>query len=227
MSALQAMRWYGPWFLAAGPLAGAGCTQVEKLPRGNGEGIPASVQRVLNKHCANVGCHDGTTVADGLNLSEGSSASIIGRPTARSVLPLVELGSVDGSFLAQKILPGALPAGAGGPMPPSSTADPQVLADDLGIVIAWIAGLDVSDGGVADGVDDGMDDGMDLAECSVSALAPGVNAGIDAGAAMGQLPVEIGTALANNCGCHYLDSGPAPFLAYTGDVGIATHLHKS
>lgn len=96
----------------------------------------AAIQaNVFTPGCAVVGCHGGTTAAQGLRLDDGlSAASLINVPSVASAsLVRVVPGDPDGSFLIHK-LEGTQAAGdrmpQGGPYLPQATID---------VIRAWIA----------------------------------------------------------------------------------------
>jgi len=66
--------------------------------------------------------------------------------------------------------------------------------------------------------------GEPLLKCAIESLVPGTPNPIDAGTGPGQLPLEIGELLANNCGCHYVDPGELErgVPAYNGTIPLAT-----
>lgn len=192
-------------YLIVGGLAVAsGCVQVEKLDD-DGQSVPTEVQRVFDDRCATSGCHDSGSRQAGLSLAASDAAGIIGRPSSQnSAFALVELGSVETSYLAAKILP-TPPAEidlVGDIMPPGADLSNNELATDVAIILGWIAGADLPGGEGGSVGDDDDDDGLQA--CGIVDASPGATSPIDAGVEAGQIPVSIGTVLAGNCGCHYV-----------------------
>jgi hypothetical protein len=196
---------------------------VEKIggSEGGGACVPEPVQAVFDARCSTPGCHgDSPTPSVTLSLLPENSSSIIGRTATQSPLPLVELGSVENSYLAHKIM-------ANPPMPISMTRMPQgvafddpALQTDLALVIGWIGGADL--GTCAGATDSGSGttaatvattDSGSTGEpvsllCGIEDLDPGASNPIVSGDMAGQIPTEIGGILANNCGCHFTDNTP-------------------
>jgi hypothetical protein len=113
------------------------------------ENIPPTVQEAFDRACAYDGCHDAVTQAGDLSLVAQDAPAIIGAPSVQSELPMVEMGSVEGSYLAIKMLPEEnLPPGVervGTLMPPAPT-DEEL--EDMALIIGWIAGAELpADGG--------------------------------------------------------------------------------
>lgn len=220
---------------AAGLLLGAtACNELEKIDDGGStaEGIPDEVQRVFDDSCNIAGCHDSNSAQGGLDLTATAAPGIIGGASTQSSLPLVELGNVQGSYLAIKLLAES-ELRQGDRMPLGRDFGDATVALDNAIILGWIAGADLpggGGGGDADTTDDG--DPPDSAEstaaeirmCGISDVAPSAADPFVSGDAEGDLPPEIGAALANNCGCH----GPMPseFIegvpSYVGTTNFAT-----
>jgi hypothetical protein len=223
--------------IALGGLLLAGCPQIEKTDDdGPGEaGVPTEVQRAFNESCAITACHDSTNRQAGLDLSSTGSPNIIGGMSSQSTLPLVELGNVQGSYLALKLLPNP-PSGT--PMPPvdlPGTDDPTNVA----IILGWIAGAQLPGGGGSEGgstTDDppaessgsaegeSSSGGSDAMLCGLADVAPEAPNPFDIGMAAGQIPPDVGAALVNNCGCHEVDSADLIMGAfpYAGMVHFST-----
>lgn len=221
--------------LLLGPTA---CNELEPIDDGGpaGGGIPAEVQRVFDERCSIPGCHDATR-AGGLELTRDAAPDIIGGASVQSSLPLVELGNVQGSYLAAKLLPNSdalqnsrMPLGA-------SLDDASVLLDNA-IILGWIAGAELPGGGGGDGVttddpdptgggstgDGDGSTGVAVVMCGLEDIAPTEPNPFDIGMDAGQIPPDIGAALTANCGCHEVDPmavmGGAP--AYGGQVHFST-----
>ena len=219
-------------------LGASGCNELQKIDDGGSSaaGIPDEVQRVFDERCNTAGCHDAAR-AGGLELTADAAPEIIGGGSVQSSLPLVDLGNVQGSYLAIKLLPDSeLLQGA--PMPLGASLDDAAVAIDSAIILGWIAGASLPGGG--DGADtegaettgDGMEssgDGMettgsDVALCSLEVIAPGEANPFDIGMDAGQIPPDVGAALTANCGCHEVDSGAVIEGAppYGGQVSFST-----
>lgn len=212
-------------YLIVGGLAVAsGCVQVEKLDDA-GQSVPTEVQRVFDDRCATSGCHDSGSRQAGLSLAASDAAGIIGRPSSQnSAFALVELGSVEESYLAAKLLP-TPPTEidlVGDIMPPGADLSNNELATDVAIILGWIAGADLPGGEGGSVGDDDDDDGLQA--CGIQAAMPGATSPIDAGMEVGQIPLTIGTVLANNCGCHYVSEtqGNLSGWKYNGATAMAT-----
>jgi hypothetical protein len=223
--------------IALGGLLLAGCPQIEKTDDdGPGEaGVPTEVQRAFNESCAITACHDSTNRQAGLDLSSTGSPNIIGGMSSQSTLPLVELGNVQGSYLALKLLPNP-PSGT--PMPPvdlPDTDDPTNVA----IILGWIAGAQLPGGGGSEGGSttdeppaessgsaegESSSGGSDAMLCGLADVAPEAPNPFDIGMAAGQIPPDVGAALVNNCGCHEVDSADLIMGAfpYAGMVHFST-----
>lgn len=221
--------------MAAVAALAAGCTQLEKLDDGGGPGnvgIPTDVQRAFDESCNLAGCHDSAARAGGLDLSATAAPGIIGGDAMQSDLPLVELGNVQGSYLALKLLPSP-PAGL--QMPPGIT--PGV---NNAIILGWIAGASLpGGGGEGEGSTTNEPTGSTTDEppaeastgdstvklCGIADVAPSAPNPFDIGTNAEQIPPDVGEALVNNCGCHEVD--PADVVAvgafpYAGTVHFST-----
>ena len=102
--------------------------------------VPLWVQDAFDRSCATDGCHSSAAPALGLSLAAGDSDLIIGGASAGSELPLVELGNVEGSYMALKMLPAELlpeDTPALTQMPPAPTDDSD---EDVATILGWIAG---------------------------------------------------------------------------------------
>lgn len=218
--------------LAAVGAALPACTQIEKVDDDGmaGPGIPAEVQRAFDDTCAIAGCHDSGSRQGGLDLTATAAPSIIGGMSMRSDLPLVELGNVQGSFLALKLLPD----------PPDGLRMPiggDVDGVDNAIILGWIAGatLPGGEGGESDGgsttdgggqtSNPGTDEsstGDGILACGLADVAPDAPNPFDIGMSAGQIPPDVGEVLTNNCGCHEVDAVIEGAFLYTGVVHFST-----
>lgn len=210
------------------------CTQLEPIDDGGAGAarIPDEVQRAFDDSCATAGCHDAASRQGGLDLSATAAPTIIGGASTQSELPLVELGNVEGSYLALKLLP----------EPPAGVRMPvggDVEGIDNAIILGWIAGATLPGGGVEGttggagettestatatrGEDESTGSSMQL--CGLDDVAPGVQSPFDIGTAAGQIPPDVGEALSNNCGCHEVDPTDLVMGAfpYTGMLHFST-----
>jgi hypothetical protein len=181
-------------------VVGTGCGLEAVGEGGDDDQLPAAVQQALDESCAtSAGCH-----ADGapqVVLSAPTSVEILTKTSSSGGGPLVVLGDVDGSYLAQKILGG--PNITGGTMPPS----PQSDRDDINaaIIVGWIAGVPIEGpGGDGDGDGDGEPgdgDGDPPPTCYIAAPLP----------AMPSFEADIWPIVEARCGimgCHGNFSAP-------------------
>jgi hypothetical protein len=207
----------------------AGCSQLEKVDDDSGSArIPTAVQRAFDESCAIGACHDSASRQAGLDLSATASPGIIGGMSTQSTLPLVELGDVQGSYLALKLLPNP-PTGT--PMPP---VDVPGVDDEtnVAIILGWIAGAQLPGGGGSEGgsSEDGSSEGgsssggSDIKLCGLEDVAPTEPNPYDIGTAAGQIPPDVGEALTDNCGCHEVDPMSLVMGAfpYAGGVHFST-----
>lgn len=199
-----------------------GCVQLERVGGDGGSaGIPDEVQRVFDERCNQGGCHGNGTAQQGLSLDAADAAGIIGGQAVQVAMPLVELGSVENSYLAQKMLASPTTTISGTRMPQlADFADPAVLTDNA-IVIGWIAGADLPGGGGGGGSGGSAGDtagssgGSMLGPCGLDEVDPGASNPIVSGNGADQIPTEIGTILTDNCGCHLSTKTSLPgYLAY-------------
>lgn len=213
-----------------------GCNELQKIDDGGNmaAGIPDEVQRVFDERCNTAGCHDSAR-AGGLELTADVSPDIIGGSSTQSSLPLVELGNVQGSYLAIKLLPGNEQL-QGSPMPLGQSLDDPAVAIDMAIILGWIAGATLpggGEGGDTEGGNDSSDGGeqtdggttaAEVVACGLDDVAPGEPNPFDIGMNADQIPPDVGMALTNNCGCHEVDTmavieGAPP---YGGSVHFST-----
>lgn len=215
------------------------CTQLEKVDdEGSGAAIPTRVQEAFDVQCATAGCHDSAAQQAGLDLTAAAAPSIIGGQPIQSSLPLVELGNVNGSYLAIKMLE-VVPEGvtrSGNIMPQGGDLE----SPENAIILGWIAGaslpgggggIETDDGSMTDtGDDDGDTDepatttGSEIVACGLGDVAPDAPNPYDIGMNAGQIPPDVGEALVANCGCHEVESSDleASVPPYTGEVHFAT-----
>lgn len=199
----------------------AGCQQIEEVDdEMQGGQVPGRVQEIFDARCNLPGCHGGGVVQENLSLEAESSASIIGRNAQQVAMPLVDIGNVNNSYLAIKILPdqavmdlGAMRTGV---RMPSGVVIDAALQEELAIVLGWIAGADLPGGDVGgtDSGSDGMtaDSGSEsgtggevIQECGIDDLKMGAPNPIVMGTGAMEIPPDIGMILADNCGCHYAE----------------------
>jgi hypothetical protein len=182
------------------------------------------VQRAFDDSCAFAGCHDAASQQAGLDLSAAAAPAIIGGAAMQSDLPLVELGNVQGSYLALKLLPN----------PPTGVQMPSGIMPgvDNAIILGWIAGAELPGGGEGSTTDlpgtttepaEGSSTGPTMRLCGVQDVAPGAVDPFDIGMDAGQIPPDVGAVLSDNCGCHESDQplvmGAPP---YGGSVHFST-----
>jgi hypothetical protein len=205
-------------------LLAGGCEQVKRIDETDGGTdceVPDEVQRIFTESCAVPSCHSGDQTP---NLTAGQAASIIGQTATQVSLPLVEIGNVSGSYLAIKIQPD-LPDSImrGGDLMPQP---PEELSEaDRALLLGWIAGAELAcEGGAGDtggtgtsGSETGSTTGPTTYDCSIEGLVPGAADPIDAGMDAGQIPPDIAEALADNCGCHFVDGFEMPPTDYPFD----------
>jgi hypothetical protein len=125
-----------------------GCGLEEVAEGGETDEIPPAVQAALDESCAtNSSCH-----------GAGSNLPVFSAPDSSAILttggsggPLVTLGDVENSYIAQKILGG--PDIIGAQMPPSQQSENDDV--NLAIIVGWIAGVPIEGGGTGDGDGDG------------------------------------------------------------------------
>lgn len=123
-----------------------GCAdQFEIIDDGGGaDAIPMEVQAAFDRSCATGGCHDSASRVADLSLAPADAPATLDGAAIQSELPLVELGSVEGSYLAIKLLPDdRIPAGVsrlGTIMPPDPTEENRV---DMALILGWIAGAEL------------------------------------------------------------------------------------
>jgi len=204
-----------------------GCTQLEKLDDGSGPAsIPTDVQAAFDRSCAIGGCHDSASQQGGLDLSATAAPAIVGGSSTQSDLPLVELGNVQGSYLALKLLPS----------PPSGVQMPSGLMPGLdnAVILGWIAGAQLPGGDDGASTTDTPADTTPSEEsttgpaepvlCGLADVAPGAPNPYDIGTNAGQIPPDIGEVLTNNCGCHEVDPGDLIMgvVSYAGMVHFST-----
>jgi hypothetical protein len=197
-------------------VAGQGCGLEPVGEGGDADELPAAVQQAFDESCAtSPGCH-----ADGapqVVLSAPASVEILSKTSSSGGGPLVVLGNVEESYLAQKILGGSNITGA--TMPPS----PQSDRDDINaaIIVGWIAGVPLEGPGDGDGDGDGGDgdgdgDGDPPPVCYIEAPLP----------ATPSFEADIWPILENRCGimgCHANFSAPLmpdAMTAYDNLVGM-------
>ncbi len=195
-----------------GGLAAAGCG-VEKLDdTGGDQQVPTEIQRIFEESCGFAGgCHSDQGPALGLNLTTGSLAAL-SAPSPKTGVPLVDIGNVDNSEIALQVMSGAMPLG--------TMMDPV----DRAILIGWIGGAELPSGeggNVTDG-GDATDTGTAAGQgCGIDDLVTGTPLTIDAGMGAGQIPPDIGEAIAANCGCHFAASQDDIDPAVTGALANA------
>lgn len=129
-----------------------GCEQVTKIDEdgdsGSGSAVPGAVQERLTESCALPNCHSGTVPPD---LSAVGGGAWVTQSGAGG--PFVTFGDVENSYIVEKMFPS--PSG-GSQMPLS----PGVLAaEDLALIVGWVAGVELPDSGSAGGSDSDTEGG--------------------------------------------------------------------
>ena len=188
--------------LAAAALGLTACG-VERIgdPSG-GPCIPPAVQAIFDARC-NLGTSCHSAGSNNVSFDASESATIIGGASKQSTFPLVELGSVEGSYLAHKIMavpPVPIESGTTR-MPQNADFSDPALAEDMATLLGWIAGAELP--GCVGGSDSG---GNEVLACGLADLDPGGMDTLVAGDAAMQIPTEIGMILDTNCGCHLTTS---------------------
>jgi hypothetical protein len=121
-------------FNSAGEPALANTVAIDAVPGGGQVGptvsFSADVQTIFNNSCALSGCHAGPSPSSGLSLEAGISHAVIVNGDARqSALPLITPGSLEESYLYQKIDPNGSRVGSRMPIGGSlSAANLQTIA---------------------------------------------------------------------------------------------------
>ncbi len=218
--------------LAAGALALGGCDQVKKIDEGSetggGEGVPGPVQERLTASCAtSTSCHASGGLSPDLS---GGSAWLT---QSGGGGPYVSFGDLDNSYLVQKML--GSPGIAGTIMPPPG--QPELAPEDLAVIVGWVAGVEFpsetgpattgetggeTEGQTTAGESTGSDGGP--TSCALSVVDPDTQSPVVSGDGAGVIPSSVGTALEENCGCHYTDSvsDPTTYFPYSGGTQLQT-----
>jgi hypothetical protein len=196
------------------PLFGCGLEEVAE--GGETDEIPPAVQAALDESCAtSSSCH-----------GAGSNLPVFSAPESSSILtsggaggPLVTIGDLENSYIAQKILDESPVSGV--QMPPSQQSPNDSV--NLAIIIGWIAGVPVEGGetggdgdGDGDMTGDGDGDGDGDTMCFIELPLP----------AAPSFATDIWPILQNRCGtmgCHANLSNPLmpdEATAYTNLIGM-------
>jgi len=203
-------------------LAGCGLEPIEDGGDEEGQaGLPAEVQAAFDQSCATaVGCH-----------ASGSSLVVLEAPESMQILEsqstaggaFVSLGSIEDSYIAQKILGG--PDISGGQMPPS----PQSDDDDVNaaIIIGWIAGVPIEGegtGGDGDGDPTGDGDGDPTGDGDGD---PGQTCYVSEVPDMPSFEADVWPVLEARCATEFCHAATSPLMpdaigAYDNLVGIAS-----
>lgn len=107
----------------------------------------------------------------------------------------------------------------GGPpiaMPPGDPHCAEMNAADTATLVEWLT-AEAPDCTTWTGCTGEM-----IQACGIEDIKPGAANPIDAGSGAGQIPTDIGTILAGNCGCHYVDMPTADVTDYQGTQDIST-----
>ncbi len=119
----------------------AACNQVERIDEGDdgSSAVPAAVQLRLTQSCALPACHAGSVQPD---LSAAGGGAWVTQSGAGG--PYVTFGDVQNSYIVEKMLPSPS-VGSQMPLPPG-----EITAEDLALIVGWVAGVELPDGEVAD-----------------------------------------------------------------------------
>ncbi|MGH1341613.1 MAG: hypothetical protein ACRBN8_08695 [Nannocystales bacterium] len=216
--------------LAAGAFALTGCDQVKKIDEGNetgGGGVPTPVQERLTASCAIPGgaCH--VNNASLVDLSEASAGAWVEQSGPGG--PYVTFGDPAGSYLVSRLTDAS--AGSIMPLPPGVLAP-----EDLAVIVGWVAGVEfpsetgpatTTDGETTDGETtegETTEGGGGIISCALSVVDPDAESPVVSGDGAGVIPSSIGTALEENCGCHYTDSvsNTSLYFPYSGGTQLQT-----
>src|SRR5690349_9778942 len=159
------MRTRASSFAFASLLIGCGVERIEG--GGNGACVAPPVQMIFDARCLGASCHSSGGV--NVSLAAGESAAIIDGASKQSPLPLVALGSIEGSYLAHKIMAVPPTPIEMDRMPQNGDFDDPELLADMALVLGWIGGADL--GPCANETDNSTGD--ELLACGVGDLDPG------------------------------------------------------
>lgn len=173
--------------------------------------IPPDIAPILEENC---GCHytnEYPTPPPYIDYAEGT-------------LPLdmrtwAGFQAISGSGMAYHAV--TLARVNGGPpiaMPPPDPYCEAMPADDTATLVQWLT-EGAPDCTTWSGCDGG---GGTLQACGIEDIKPGSPNPIMSGDAAGQIPTAIGTILAGNCGCHYVDDPTADVTDYQGSADLTT-----
>lgn len=196
------------------------CEQLKPIDGGSDACVPAEVQAAFDRSCG-PGCHTGGAAGGGLALDAGQSAAAIGAPAAGSPLPQIEIGNTAGSYLAQKIMDNPTAAITGTRMPQGYSPSNTTQVEDINTILTWIGGgvFECAGADTGESTDTGTVDttgGADVQACGIEDVKAGAPNPIVSGTAAGQIPPDIATILADNCGCHYADALTVMVADYPG-----------
>jgi hypothetical protein len=186
------------------------CEQVKRIDGGTGACVPTEVQAAFDRSCGGAACHTAGGMAGGLSLAAGQSGDAIGRAATGSPLPQIELGNTAGSYLAQKIMDNPTVTITGDRMPQGFQSSNAAQVEDINTILTWIAGgvfdcAAAETGGTSDSGGTSDPTGAAVQACGIEDLKPGAPNPIVSGTDPMQIPPDIATILADNCGCHFAD----------------------
>jgi len=202
--------------LAALALPLGGCGELSAIDGTDGTGgssIPAEVEAAFVDSCATPGCHDATSRAGQLSLAAADLESLVGKPSTGSSLPQVEIGNIQGSYLAIKMLPDDVLntnglERSGGRMPPTG----DFTNPDNATILAWIAGAEFPD----DGGTGGTGSTGSTSETDGTGSTDGTDGTDSTGSTGdGMLTFDDVWPILSLCGCHI---GGTPDLATNGNL---------
>lgn len=140
--------------LALASVAGCGVDVLDEVGGGGGGDVPERIAVAFEESCAIPGCHEGAMPASQLSLERSALPGLLDQMSAQeSGSPLVEIGNVPGSVLAKKMMDeetrslyGVTIVGSQMPLGGGDASD----AENVALIIGWIAGATFPDGSAAD-----------------------------------------------------------------------------
>ncbi len=170
--------------------------------------IPRDVQAAFDNSCASSDCHGSPFPPADLDLTAANSASILGRASAElPELPLVEIGNLQGSYLALKLLPEAHRGGVaieGERMPLDGEQD----SADVALILGWIGGAELASGTPAptttptETTTSPTGVPAEVNDCSAWGATLNTVSLVEYGEGPGMIPTVPGHIIEGNCGCH-------------------------
>jgi len=195
------------WIAAA--LAPMGCGSLTFLGKVDQDAsVPQAVQAAFDESCATADCHGSPFPPAGLDLTAAQSGTIVDRASSeKPELPLVEIGNLQGSYMALKLLPEERRDGFeidGERMP----IDGDHESEDIAIILGWIAGAELP-AGIPEVVEPTTTDTdttgqlpAEVNDCSLWGATAAETSPVVYGEEAGQIPSVPGHIIEANCGCH-------------------------